>query len=130
MFTIDQIKQAHSKVKSGADFPNYVQDLIKLGLKSYVTFVTDSHAEYFGENDYEIYSEAKHAPLKIAVTSDAEKFVQYLKAHQQGRTDYQTFCNHSAETGVEKWKVDLNEMTCTYYNLKGEKMLVEQIPAK
>ena len=30
MFTIAQIKEAHDKVKSGADFPKYIQDLINL----------------------------------------------------------------------------------------------------
>jgi hypothetical protein len=39
MFAIEQIKAAHSKVKSGADFLNYVQDLIKLGITSYETLV-------------------------------------------------------------------------------------------
>ena len=43
MFTIDQIKEAHSKVKSGADFPQYVQDLIKLGVIHYTTYVRDGH---------------------------------------------------------------------------------------
>ncbi len=33
MFTIEQIKEAHAKVKSGADFPNYIHDLIILGVK-------------------------------------------------------------------------------------------------
>lgn len=28
MFILDQIKAAHSKVKSGGDFPTYIQDLI------------------------------------------------------------------------------------------------------
>lgn len=32
MFTIQQIKDAHSKVKSGADFPAYIQDIKKLGV--------------------------------------------------------------------------------------------------
>ena len=32
MFTIQQIKDAHSKVKSGADFPQYMQDIIALGV--------------------------------------------------------------------------------------------------
>jgi hypothetical protein len=27
MFTIDQVKEAHSKVKSGADFPKYIKAL-------------------------------------------------------------------------------------------------------
>ena len=30
MFTLDQIKEAHAKVKSGADFPGYVQELDKV----------------------------------------------------------------------------------------------------
>jgi hypothetical protein len=29
MFTLQEIKDAHSKVKSGADFPKYVHDLKK-----------------------------------------------------------------------------------------------------
>ena len=41
MFTLEQIKSAHSKVKSGADFPNYVQDIIKLGVIFYETHVSD-----------------------------------------------------------------------------------------
>ena len=129
MFTIDQIKQAHSKVKSGADFPNYVQDLIALGVVHYDTFVTDGHSEYFGE-DTKIRSEAKYAALKIAKTSNIEKFLHYLKMHQQSQTDYLTFCSHSAETGVEKWQVDTKQMTCTYYDVAGKQMLEEQIPAK
>ncbi len=43
MFTVEQIKTAHSKVKSGADFPAYIQDINKLGVASYETFVTDGH---------------------------------------------------------------------------------------
>ncbi|MDR6968468.1 uncharacterized protein YbcV (DUF1398 family) [Flavobacterium arsenatis] len=39
MFTVEQIKQARSKVKSGADFPNYIQDLIELGVLSFETFI-------------------------------------------------------------------------------------------
>ncbi len=38
MFTIAQIKEAHDKVKSGADFPKYIQDLINLGVIGYDTF--------------------------------------------------------------------------------------------
>lgn len=49
MFAIEQIKTAHSKVKSGADFLNYVQDLIKLGITSYETLVADGKTTYFGQ---------------------------------------------------------------------------------
>lgn len=129
MFTIEQIKSAHSKVKSGADFPKYVQELIGLGVKSYDCFVSDGHTEYLGENGFEIKSAAKYNEIPIAENADIEQFKHYLKIHQNGETDYMTFCDHSAETGVEKWKVDMTEMTCVYYDKKGSQMLVETIPA-
>jgi hypothetical protein len=34
MVTIEQIKQAHNKVKSGADFPKYIQEIKKLGVSA------------------------------------------------------------------------------------------------
>jgi uncharacterized protein YbcV (DUF1398 family) len=76
MFTLEQIKQAHSKVKSGADFPKYIQEIKILG----------------------------------------------------GETDYFEFCRDCAATGVEKWVVNLDEMTCIYYNLAGNNVLMERIP--
>ncbi|MBL7702643.1 MAG: DUF1398 domain-containing protein [Ferruginibacter sp.] len=128
MFQLSQIKEAHAKVKSGADFPAYVQDLIQLGVSAYDTFVTDGHTVFTGSDNYTIASEQKYAPLEIAANSDAAKFKQYLQMHQQGQTDYPAFCRHSAETGVEKWTVDMNAMTCTYYDQSGNKMLEEKIP--
>ncbi len=129
MFQLTQIKDAHAKVKSGADFPAYIQDLIQLGVLSYDTFVMDGHSVFNGADNYTIQSEPKYAPLNIAQLSNPEKFKQYLQLHQQGQTDYPAFCNHAAETGVEKWTVDMNTMTCTYYNSLQGKMLEEKIPA-
>jgi uncharacterized protein YbcV (DUF1398 family) len=128
MFTIQQIKDTHSKVKSGADFPQYVQDMIGLGVKSYDLYVHDGHAVYRGANGYEIQSDAKYAPLPVNDNSNAQQFTQYLKSHQQGGTDYPTFCQHSAETGVEKWTTDMEAYTCTYYDKAGNVMLEEEIP--
>lgn len=127
MFELKDITEAHSKIKSGADFPNYVQDLIRLGIKKYDTYVSDGHTLYFGNNNYQIKSEAKYSKLSVAKISDKERFKHYLKSHQRGQTDYPTFCNHSAETGVQKWTVDMNQMTCTYYDSLNSKMLEERI---
>jgi len=128
MFTIEQIKAAHSKVKSGADFPDYIRDLIKLGVAGYETFVADGHSLYFGQGGYNAHSEAKYAILTVADTSDGDGFIKELKAHQQGKTDYPTFCRMAAEAGVEKWVVDMEKMTCTYTDKAGEQILVEHIP--
>lgn len=128
MFTVEQIEKAHEKVKSGADFPNYIQEIKQMGVTSFETWVNDSHTVYFGNNDFRAKSLPQYEKLKIADTSDGEKFIAYLKSHQHGETDYYTFCQHCAETGIEKWFVSLDEMTCTYYDRTGNKILEEQIP--
>ena len=128
MFTVDQIEQAHSKIKSGADFPKYIQEIKALGVVAFETWVNDSHTEYFGENNFRTASKPKYAELIISENSDGENFKGRLKEHQQGKTDYFTFCKDCAETGIEKWIVNLNQMTCIYYDKIGIEILVEQIP--
>jgi len=129
MFTIDAIKAAHAKVKSGADFPNYIQDIIKLGVTGYETYVSDSHTLFLGKDNYSIESVAKYAPLTIADKGDAASFIKDLKEHQQGKSDYLSFCKACARYGVEKWVVEMKKMTCSYYDKAGNEVLVENIPA-
>lgn len=124
MFTEVQIKQAHSKVKSGADFPAYIQEIKSLGVTYYYVYVIDGHSEYHGANDYKITTTAKYENLPVGDNCD----IASLKAHQQGQTDYLTFIAMSAECGVEKWAVDTDKMSCTYYDKSDNEILVEQIP--
>jgi uncharacterized protein YbcV (DUF1398 family) len=128
MFTIEQIESAHGKVKTGADFPNYIKEIKELGVKSFETWVKDSHTEYFGENDFKTTSEPQYKDLAIADHSEREKFIQQLKSHQRGETDYMKFCEDCAETGIEKWIVDLDQFTCIYYDKAGNEILTEEIP--
>jgi uncharacterized protein YbcV (DUF1398 family) len=128
MFTIQQIHEAHSKVKSGADFPKYMQDIIALGVISFETVVFDNHTNYCGNNNYKITSEGFSTTLSIAHQSNIEQFKLDLKAHQQGKTDYMTFLNDCAKSGVEKWIVLMDKRTCSYYDKAGKVMLVETIP--
>ncbi|MCY1659435.1 DUF1398 domain-containing protein [Chryseobacterium sp. SL1] len=128
MFTVEQIESAHGKVKTGADFPNYIKEIKELGVKSFETWVKNSHTEYFGENDFKTTSESQYKDLAIADHSDQEKFIQQLKSHQRGETDYMKFCEDCAETGIEKWIVDLDQFTCIYYDKAGNEILTEEIP--
>lgn len=128
MFTVEKIEKAHEKVKSGADFPNYINEIKKMGVLIFETWVSDSHTEYFGDHNYKVKSEAKYPELIISDKSQKGKFIDYLKAHQQGQTDYFQFCKDCAETGIEKWLVHLDNMTCTYYDKTGNEILVEHIP--
>lgn len=128
MFTIEQIKSAHGKVKSGADFPSYIQDLKQLGVIFYDAYVSDGHTDYFGANNFKITSPAKYETLLIADVPDENQFKSDLKAHQQGKTNYPTFCSDCAKSGIEKWVVILEKMTCTYYDKAGNEILEEIIP--
>lgn len=128
MFTIEQIKQAHSKVKSGADFPAYIREIKSLGVTGYETFVKDGHTDYTGNDGQSASWDAKYAAIEVAGTSNSDEFKKHIKAHQQGLSDYPTLCKQAADCGVEKWKVDLQQLTCTYYDKKGNIMLEEKIP--
>jgi uncharacterized protein YbcV (DUF1398 family) len=128
MFTIPQIESAHSKVKSGADFPKYIQEIKEIGVTAFETFVVDSHTQYFGKNDFKTESNPMYEALIIASICEADAFREYLKMHQKGETDYFTFCKHCAETGIEKWFVNLEGMTCTYFDLAGNEILIEVVP--
>lgn len=128
MFTLDQIKTAHAKVKSGADFPKYIQELKGLGLLVYDNYVSDGHTDYFGANDFKLLGVAKYSVLAIADRASVDELKNALRIHQQGQTDYPTFCRQAATAGVEKWTVRLLGMTCTYYDKSGNEMVVEKIP--
>lgn len=128
MFTIDQIKAAHAKVKSGADFPEYIQYLISLGVIGYGTFVADGHVEYFGANNYRTSTTETYAPLTIASSVNKERFIEFLVMHQEGQTDYLTFCNHAAQCGIAQWTVNIIEKTCTYFDCHQNSILIEKIP--
>ncbi len=128
MFTIAQIKQAHSKVQSGADFPAYIQEIKALGVTGYEAFVADGHINYWGANGYQTSAGPKYSELVIAELADKDQFQADLKEHQQGNTDYPTFCSDCAKSGIEKWVIVMNEMTCTYYDRSGNLVLTEVIP--
>ncbi|PTS91448.1 hypothetical protein DBR11_29005 [Pedobacter sp. HMWF019] len=53
---------------------------------------------------------------------------QIIAEHQQGKSDFLTFCTLVANAGVEKWVVDTRVMLYTYYDLSGNSMVAEPIP--
>lgn len=128
MFTVDQIKAAHSKVKSGADFPAYIKEIKQLGVTFYETFVSDGHTNYSGVNNFKTTAPAKYKEQTIPAAVNAEQFKVDLKRHQEGKTDYLTFIAMCAAFGIERWAVCMDKMTCTYYDKDGNEIVVEKIP--
>lgn len=129
MFTIDQINSAHDKIKSGADFPKYVAELIQLGVSTFEIWVDDSRSIYKGADGYAVQGLPQYEKKTISPIVDKNQFLSYLKIHQQGQTDYFMFCQHCAETGIVKWIVDLAQKTCTYYDNTNQEIYTEAIKA-
>lgn len=124
MFTLEDIQSAHKKVKSGADFPAYAEEITRMWVTAYDTYVIDGHAIYYG-NTEPITSPSKYEPLTISSTPNNELFIERLHLHQQWWTDYMTFCRDCAESGVEKWTLDMQAKSCTYSDRTGNTLLVE-----
>ena len=128
MFTTEQIKAAHSKVKSGADFPAYIQEIRQMGVTHYEAYVADGHIDYHGADGHTATVPAKYEPLPIATQPNVDEFKAELLAHQQGKTDYLTFIRMCADCGIDQWMVSMEKMTCTYYDTSGKVILEEVIP--
>lgn len=128
MFTIEAIKAAHAKVKTGADYPAYIGEIIAMGVTAYETSVGDGNTTYFGAGSFQIQSGPKYGSIPVSEKSNQAKFQEDLKAHQRGATDFPTFCADSGKSGIEKWVADLSAMTCTYFDKAGTVLVVESIP--
>jgi len=127
-FTLEELNAAEAKVKSGADFPNYMKELIQMGVLRLETFVLDGNTVFHGEGSHAVKAALKYPPLAIAETHNAQQFQADLKRHQRGETDFFTFCADCAKMGINKWIIDVAEKTCTYFDLSDEVVLVESIP--
>lgn len=128
MFTLQQIKIAHDKVQSSTDFPIYIQELISMGVKGYDTNVADGSVRYFGTEDYSASTEKKEKILPINSVANKERFIEFLVMYQDGQTDYYTFCQHAAQSGIASWRIDIIEMTCTYFDIHNDPIIIENIP--
>ncbi len=95
MFALVQIEQAYKKVKSGSDFPKYIQEIKQLVVKGLETLVIEIHIEYFGKSNSSTNVLRKYDDLFSSENSDSKKFDLYLKVHQKGETDYFIFYRHS-----------------------------------
>ncbi len=51
-----------------------------------------------------------------------------ISIHQQGKTDFSTFCEQVAAAGVKQWVIDTERMLCIYEDIDGKEMVAESIP--
>lgn len=129
MLSLERIQEAHTHVKSGKDFPAYIQSLKDMGVTAYEKFVSDGRVHFYGVDNISVVQPAEYPLLDINASIDIAGFKEGLIAHQKGDTDYPTFIKLCAEKGIEKWIVSLNDMTCVYIDVSGLEILKEYIPS-
>ena len=128
MFTIEAIQAAEQQIKSGADFPQFIKEIKAMGVTRNDVYVINGQSIYFGNDDQTAESAPAYESLIIETTSSAEDLKEALKAHQEGKSNFDTFCRQAASAGVEKWVTDLVAMTVTYIDTEGNELVVEEIP--
>jgi uncharacterized protein YbcV (DUF1398 family) len=111
MATLKQITDIHDRLGTMDTFYEYIKALSALGVERYETYVSDGRSEYYGDDD-KVTSAAQHEPFTISETSKTTPLEMY---------------NGLAESGIEKWIVDIKKMTMTYLDKQGNEILVEAI---
>jgi uncharacterized protein YbcV (DUF1398 family) len=127
VFTIEQIQELHGRLGRAESLLDYVESLAALGVVRYDSFVFDGHSEYTGSEGERVVSNAAHVELIIAEGSDRAAFLEHLRRHERGETDYLEMSTGLAASGIEKWTVDTEAMTMTFYDRSGVALLVEEI---
>jgi uncharacterized protein YbcV (DUF1398 family) len=127
VFTIEQINEIHERLGKQTTLPKYLLALNAIGIDKYNSFVTDGHSEYFGKDDYKVISQAAHKKINICNESDKQAFLDHLRLHEHGKTSYIEMSQGLADSGIERWVFDTNNMTLIYYDVEGLEMLVEKI---
>ncbi|KQN38816.1 phage envelope protein [Pedobacter sp. Leaf41] len=129
MFSLQDIKTAEAKIKTGADFPQFIKEIKEMGVVRNDVYVSNGLSIYFDDEDNAQQASPQGYPaLIINDESSEDKLRHALKIHQSGETDYWTFCKQAADAGVEKWVIDLGAMTCTYLDSEGNELVREKIP--
>lgn len=129
MFSIEEIKASESRIKTGADFPKFIKEIKEMGVVRNDVYVSTGLSVYFDNDDYSVQTSPDEYPPSLVINdeSSADKLQHALQVHQRGETDYYTFCKQAADAGVEKWIIDLIEMTCTYLDTSQNELVKEKI---
>jgi uncharacterized protein YbcV (DUF1398 family) len=126
MFTLEQINEIHDRVGNPDTLSLYLRELRDIGVDRCDSFIVDGHSEYLGKDGYKVVSPPAHEELVVAETSNRETFLEHMDLVEQGKTSYLEMSQGLADSGVEKWTFDTQEMTLTYYDKAGNVMLAEE----
>ncbi|MBO3065231.1 MULTISPECIES: DUF1398 domain-containing protein [Staphylococcus] len=126
-FSLSAIHQAHQQY-TGVDFPKLFKAFKVMGITINTVDIQIGTTVYTHQNGEQIIDTGVKSTVPIAKHTDKEQVKEALVQHQAGETDFPTFCDAMAQSGVYKWHISIDAGTCAYINLNNEIVIIEQIP--
>lgn len=128
IFSLEGIKKAQN-MYTGPDFPKLVEEYKKMGIITNTYNIERGEVTYINNLGACIIDTGIKVEFQIPDTPTYEKALLGLKRNQTGKSDFITFCNEVAQTGIYKWVVNLENMTCDYYDKNEIIVISEVIPS-
>lgn len=126
-FKLSAIQQAHQQF-TGVDFPKLFKAFKDMGMTYNIVNIQDGTATYVHQSEDDIVTSSVKSNHPVAPSSNQSIVQDVLTRHQQGQTDFETFCGEMAQAGIYKWHIDIQAGTCTYIDLQEQAIISELIP--
>ncbi|HCY8992986.1 TPA: DUF1398 family protein [Staphylococcus aureus] len=126
-FKLSAIQQAHQQF-TGVDFPKLFKAFKDMGMTYNIVNIQDGTATYVHQSEDDIVTSSVKSNHPVAPSSNQSIVQDVLTRHQQGQTDFETFCDEMAQAGIYKWYIDIQAGTCTYIDLQEQAIISELIP--
>ncbi|HDH6936496.1 TPA: DUF1398 family protein [Staphylococcus aureus] len=126
-FKLSAIQQAHQQF-TGVDFPKLFKAFKDMGMTYNIVNIQDGTATYVHQSEDDIVTSSVKSNHPVAPSSNQSIVQDVLTRHQQGQTDFETFCYEMAQAGIYKWHIDIQAGTCTYIDLQEQAIISELIP--
>ncbi|HAR6953564.1 TPA: DUF1398 family protein [Staphylococcus aureus] len=126
-FKLSAIQQAHQQF-TGVDFPKLFKAFKDMGMTYNIVNIQDGTATYVHQSEDDIVTSSVKSNHPVAPSSNQSIVQDVLTRHQQGQTDFETFCDEMAQAGIYKWHIDIQVGTCTYIDLQEQAIISELIP--
>jgi uncharacterized protein YbcV (DUF1398 family) len=127
MFTLENIIDAQAQF-TGPDFPKLIVRFKEIGMVKNHVDILAGQVIYRDKTDSVIVNQGYQVKGTLADLVKLKQAKNDLQTHQAGQTDFPTFCEDMAKSGIVGWVIDLEEMTCSYLNKDEQAVLVENIP--
>lgn len=127
-FTLQAIQEAQAKY-TGSDFPKLIREFKRIGVVKNIYDLSNGTIVYEDKDGITIELHVDDIRNDVTIQCERELALKALKRNQVGESTFMDFCTEMAHFGVYKWISNLDDMTCSYYDLNDKVIIVEDIPS-